>query len=115
MLGSMSTNYMTTIKTTVWHVCITHNGNWNNEQPYEVRSREFCPSGENTNNEIFVPSTINQLHEFTLSNVLNERTVSLDMPNSSNDGNHMNIHMLNKTLPGPNILMNDSICYYVSH
>ncbi|CAH8610712.1 unnamed protein product [Schistosoma bovis] len=90
-------------------------GNWNNEKPYEVRSREFCPSAKNTNNEIFVPSTINQLNEFTLLNVLNERTVSLDMPNSSNNGNHMNIHMLNKTLPEPNILMNDSICYYISH
>ncbi|CAH8631369.1 unnamed protein product [Schistosoma haematobium] len=113
MLGSMSTNYTTTIKTTVWHVCITHNGNWNNEKPYEVRSREFCPSAENTNNEVFVPSTISQLDEFTLSNVLNEQTVSLDT--GSNAGNHMNIQMINKTLPEPNLSMNGSICYYISH
>ncbi|CAH8607948.1 unnamed protein product [Schistosoma guineensis] len=88
-------------------------GNWNNEKPYVLRSREFCPSSENTNNEMFVPSTISQLYEFTLSNVLNERTVSLDM--GSNAGNHMNIQMINKTLPEPNIIMNDSICYYISH
>ncbi|CAH8624020.1 unnamed protein product [Schistosoma haematobium] len=90
-------------------------GNWNNEKPYEVKSREFCPSAENTNIEIFVPSTINQLDEFTMSNVLNYQTVSLDKVNNSNDGNHMNIQMLNKTLPEPNIIMNGSICYYISH
>ncbi|VDP86928.1 unnamed protein product [Schistosoma mattheei] len=90
-------------------------GNWNNENPYEVKSREFCPSSENTNNEIVVPSTVSQLDEFTLSNVLNEQTVSLDMGNSSNAGNNMNIQMFNKTLPEPNILMDDSICYYISH
>ncbi|CAH8612922.1 unnamed protein product [Schistosoma curassoni] len=90
-------------------------GNWNNEKPYEVKSRELCRSAENTNNGIFISPTINQLDESTLSNLLNERTVSLDMVNSSNDGNHMNIHVFNKTLLKPNILMNDSICYDISH
>ncbi|CAH8631384.1 unnamed protein product [Schistosoma haematobium] len=47
MVGSMSTNYTTTNKTTVGNVCITHNGNWNNEKPYEVKSRALCPKMQN--------------------------------------------------------------------
>ncbi|CAH8607791.1 unnamed protein product [Schistosoma guineensis] len=47
MLGSMSTNYTTTIKTTICDVCITHNGNGTDEKPYEVKSRELCPEKQN--------------------------------------------------------------------
>ncbi|CAH8594828.1 unnamed protein product [Schistosoma intercalatum] len=53
MLGSMSTNYMTTIKTTISDVCITHNGNWTDEKPYEVKSRELCPEKQNIPKDSF--------------------------------------------------------------
>ncbi|VDP46491.1 unnamed protein product [Schistosoma margrebowiei] len=90
-------------------------GNWNREKPYEVKSRELCPRAENTNNARFVSSTIGQLDEFTVSNVLNGQTISLGMVNSSNDGNPMNIKMFNNTSFEPNTLMNDSICYDIFH
>ncbi|CAH8546796.1 unnamed protein product [Schistosoma turkestanicum] len=53
-------------------------GNWNNEKPYEVKSRDLCPGAQSTDTASSSSPTISSENEKTISNSPEQQTDSVD-------------------------------------